>query len=469
MNNSRSSHTILAGAGRIDITPAMGIQIAGDIGRYRPVEEIRDPLYAKALVVEGNGKRVCIVQADLALMTQGYGDKIRHSAAERFGLAPEAIMLHATQTHSTPALGHELISEEYKDLPAEAWFLRGGDERYHPVAVKGILDAIEKALTNLRPVSMMAGRGVDGRVAFNRRFIMRDGTGKTHPGNCNPDVLQTEGPIDPEVGVMLFVDDNGDRIAALLHHTCHPVHGYPQRWVSAGWPGAWAKNARNIFGSQCVPLVLNGFCGNIHHCNHLDPNQTDNYIEMAQKLTETTQRIAMQNMRGIPAGKLNYVMQTIKLDRRKLDAAELEAARKLLADHPEPIWLDKDKTSVHWDWVYAVALMDLSNHYKRSSFYDYPVQAIRLGDVAIVGIPGEPFVEEQLRIKLKSPAPFTFCAHMTNGCAGYIPTERAFTYGGYETRTANWSCLAPDSLTRIGDAVLEQLQTLFREREKHEI
>ena len=463
MKDSSCAHGWKAGAAQVDITPEKGIQIAGDIGRYRPVEEIRDSLFAKALAIEGNGKRVCIVQMDLTMLEQKYGDIIRHSAAERFDMDPESIILHATQTHSTPALGHELISDEYNNLPPEAWFLHGGDERYHPIAIQGILEAIEKALANMRPIGMMAGRGIDGRVAFNRRYIMRNGTGQTHPGNCDPNILQAEGPVDPEVGVMLFIDDNGARIAALLHHTCHPCHGYPLRWVSAGWPGAWARNTQNIFGSQCVSLVLNGFCGNIHHRNHLDPSQTDNYTDMAQKLTETTQKIVMQNMREIPSDTLAYAMQTIKLDRRKPDAAEFKAAKKLLAEHPDPMWTDKAKTSVHWDWVYAVALMDLSNHYKKSPLYDYPVQVIRLGDVSIVGIPGEPFVEEQLRIKLKSPAPFTFCAHMANGSAGYIPTERAFAYGGYETRTANWSCLAPDSLTRIGDFAIQMLQKLHKQ------
>lgn len=450
-----------AGAAQVDITPEMGIQIAGDIGRYRPVEEIRDPLNAKALVIEGDGKRVCIVQVDLAMIDRKHSELIRHSAADRFDLDPDSIMLHATQTHSTPSLGNELLSDEYKGLPPEAWFLPGGDERYHPVAVKGILDAIEKALANLRPISMMAGRGIDGRVSFNRRFIMRDGTGTTHPAKCDPNILHTEGAVDPEVGVMLFVDDKGDRIAALLHHTCHPCHGYPLRWISAGWPGAWARNTQRIFGTQCVSLVLNGFCGNIHHCNHLDPNQDDNHIDMAQKLTGTTQKIISNNMRDVPANNLAYSMKSIKLDRRKLSAAELEAARKLLAKHPEPMWTDSAKTSIHWDWAYAITTMDLAEQYAKSALYEFPVQAIRLGDVAILGIPGEPFVEEQLRIKLRSPVPFTFCAHMANGSAGYIPTERAFTYGGYETRTANWSCLAPDSLTRIGDCAIEMLQNIY--------
>ena len=267
MNHLTYSKNWKAGAAKVDITPKKGIQLAGDIGRLRPVEEILDPLFAKALVVEHSGKRACFVQMDLTIITRRFSDKIKADVRKKFGLSPESIMLHATQTHSTPSLGHECISEEYKGLPPELWYLRGGDERYFPVAVKGIIGAIGKALANLQPVTIMVGRGVDGRVAFNRRFIMRDRKAKTHPGNCNPNVLYTEGPIDPEVGVILFANIKGERIAALLHHTCHPVHGYNNRKVTAGWPGVWATNIQKLLGQNCISLVINGFCGNMpaHH------------------------------------------------------------------------------------------------------------------------------------------------------------------------------------------------------------
>ena len=58
---SDSKYAVRAGAGMADITPAMGIQITGDIGRYRPVEEIRELLYARALIIESGGALACVV------------------------------------------------------------------------------------------------------------------------------------------------------------------------------------------------------------------------------------------------------------------------------------------------------------------------------------------------------------------------------------------------------------------------
>ena len=165
-----------AGASMVDITPAMGIQLAGDIGRYRPVEEIRDPLYARALVLEADGWRVLLLSLDLLDINPPYHTRIRQEAARRFGLDPAAIMIHAVQNHAAPGIGHGIISEAYP-LSDALWFARGGDDRYTPVAIEGILTAIGQACAALRPVRVQAGRGVDGRVAFNRRFVMRDGNG----------------------------------------------------------------------------------------------------------------------------------------------------------------------------------------------------------------------------------------------------------------------------------------------------
>jgi len=450
-----------AGAAQVDITPAMGTQIAGDIGRRRPVEEIRDPLYAKALVLETGGKRVCWLSLDILAISRHWADEIRGQAAKRFGLDADAVMVHVVQNHASPSIGNLFVWEDdCRWFPREYPWLIGGDDRYTPVAIEGTLTAIEGALAALQPATLKVGRGVDGRVAFNRRFIMRDGSGRSHPPNCDPNILCTEGPIDPEIGVMLFTAENGKTLAACLHHTCHPVHGYPQRWVSAGWPGAWSDGVRRLCGNDCVALVFNGFCGNVHHHNHLDPAFRDDYQEMGRKLTESTERI-LPGLRTVDEPLLDWRVQNLRIPMRSPTDAEIAEARQLLAKHPQPIWKDEAKTAVEWDWVYAATRLDLKEHYDRDPMFDYILQVFRLSDVALVVAGGEPFVEEQLRIKRESPAPFTFTAHMSNGYVGYIPTREALVRGGYETRVSNGSKLAPEALQMIGDASLAMIRELF--------
>lgn len=460
---------LLAGAGMADITPEKGIQIAGSIGLYRPVEEIRDPIYAHALVLQVNEKKVCILSLDLLAITRKWADEIRQQACARFGFEPDAVMVHVVQNHAAPSLGHSFVweTDEFNLFPKEHPWLLGGDDRYNPVVLAGALKAIEKASVSLQPVQVMVGRGVDGRVAFNRRFVLRNGTVKTHPANCQSDILYCEGPVDPEVGVVTFTTKNGSIVAMLLHHTCHPTHGYPQRWISGGWPGAWAHEIQKRYGQECIPIVLNGFCGNIHHYNHLDPNFKDDYLEMGRKLAWTTEQVIKKGMKAVEPLFLEWQTKWMRIPLRRPTESELAEARQMLKEHPEPVWKnDGDKTAATWDWVYAACQLDLVAHIERDPFFDYYVQVFRLGNIGIPAVPGEPFVEEQLRIKLKSPASFTFCAHMSNEYVGYIPTEEAFQRGGYETRTCNGSKLAPDALRTIGDCILELLKQLFHNTEK---
>ncbi len=461
----KGKETLRAGAAMADITPDLGIQIAGDIGRYRPVEEIREPLYARCLVIETPGKRVCWLSLDVLAISRKWADVIKKQAAARHGFDPDAIMVHVVQNHAAPAVGHFFVFDEddYGLFPREYPWLLGGDERYNPVCVSGALAAIDKAVAALEPATLRIGRGVDGRVAFNRRFVMRDGSGQAHPPLCDPDILHCEGPSDPEVGVMTFTGADGRTFAALLHHTCHPVHGYPERWVSSGWPGAWCDGVRDLLGGECVTLLMNGFCGNIHHRNHLDPGYRDDYPAMGRKLTETTAAV-LKRMEPVDAPILDWRMKPLRIPLRSPTAREVTEARRLLKEHPEPMWTDAGKTAVAWDWVYAATRIDLAIKVRKTPFYDYPVQVFRLGDLALVAVPGEPFVEEQLRIKLASPAAFTFTAHMSNAYVGYLPTLEAFRRGGYETRTGAGSKLAPEALSMVGDTAIALLKKLFTAR-----
>ena len=142
------------------------------------------------------------------------------------------------------------------------------------------------------------------------------------------------------------------------------------------------------------------------------------------------------------------------------------SARRLLKEHPQPMWKDAEKTAVEWDWVYAAMQIDLDAHVRRTPTFDYPLQVFRLGNTALVSVPGEPFVEEQLRIKLASPAAFTFMAHMSNSFMATVTALRgaglqAFARGGYETQTSAGSKLAPEALGMIGDAAIGMLNDMF--------
>jgi len=87
------------------------------------------------------------------------------------------------------------------------------------------------------------------------------------------------------------------------------------------------------------------------------------------------------------------------------------------------------------------------------------VQAIRLGDdTALVGLPGEVFVELGLAIKQASPFANTMVIELSQDCPDYVPTRKAFAEGSYETVC---SCVEPgggEMLVASAVRLLKQLK-----------
>src|SRR5262249_1664890 len=85
---------------------------------------------------------------------------------------------------------------------------------------------------------------------------------------------------------------------------------------------------------------------------------------------------------------------------------------------------------------------------EREETWDYEIQVLRIDRAALVGLPGEPFVEAELQIKLASPTFPTYVVHNTS-YAAYIPTPQAFQHGGYETKAGLISKFAPEAFDLI--------------------
>ena len=134
----------------------------------------------------------------------------------------------------------------------------------------------------------------------------------------------------------------------------------------------------------------------------------------------------------------------------------------MLVQHPTPMWKEGGEgIAADWGWVFAVGRIDLDRLVRQDPYFDYEIQAFRIGDFALVAWNGTVFVEAQLRLKMESPAARTFVANMSNGYAGYVPTRRALERGGYETWTSSNSKLAPEALDMIVDSSVDLLGRLF--------
>jgi hypothetical protein len=85
------------------------------------------------------------------------------------------------------------------------------------------------------------------------------------------------------------------------------------------------------------------------------------------------------------------------------------------------------------------------------------IQAMALGPVTWISLPGEPFVETGLVLKAGGAA---FVLGYTNGWIGYLPLRRTYDEGGYEVGLGAWSRVAPGSAERLEAKAAEVLRRL---------
>ncbi len=159
------------------------------------------------------------------------------------------------------------------------------------------IEAIKLANSSLQHVKLGAGSGIEGRFAFNRRGVKKDGSvimpGSQWQTPLGPTWIKyIEGPIDPELGVIALQTEQMQIVAVMINYTCHPVNVFtkPVPIVSADWPGALADSIQETYGKKCVPLILNGACGNINPWNHFDPEYKPDHLYMGKGLAETSKK-----------------------------------------------------------------------------------------------------------------------------------------------------------------------------------
>lgn len=447
-----------AGAALVDITPPAGTHLSGSgCGEHRPAQSVLDPLFAKAIVFESSDRRTCIVTLDVTIITSDYTDKIRSAISERTGVPLEAIMVHVLQTHSAPSLGYFMLDPDFPmETTPETEYLRGAESAYADFAAEAAVRAAVEAEGNLQSVRIGLGRGILGDLAFNRRGVRRDGTitmpkprGRENQPFGITDLCYLEGPIDPEVGVLCVQDMDMRPLAFLLHYTCHPVNVFGNSdtyyAVSSDWPGAWTQEIQRVFGKDTVPLVINGCCGNINPWHPFDPDCRPDHRRMGRELAKMSERI-IYNMTFTSTATLDWKIEDIVLRYRDIPSERLKEVEEILKKDPQPPREESGEVNPRWFRAASTRSVELCR--EREPEFLYEIQVLRVGNLAIVGLPGEPFVEGQLEIKTNSAAPYIFVAHLTTHYVGYLPTRDAYARGGHEANedVTYWAKLAPGSL-----------------------
>ncbi|NOZ22857.1 MAG: hypothetical protein GXP25_17405 [Planctomycetes bacterium] len=408
------STELKAGVSQVNITPPVGCDLTGFGGREFPALGVNDDLFARALVLDDGEMKIAIVTTDLLGLDFDLVEEIREAVEQHTGIPGANVMLPSSHTHSGPAT----ISIGLGDR----------DEHCAQVTKMKIIGAVRTACDSMKPATVGCTReavrcGVNRREVRDGRMVLGD----------NP-----HGELAPYVDVLRVDDADGHMLAVLFSHAAHPVVlGGDSYLISADFPGYAVDTVERAFDGTTVALFAQGCCGNINSMLRGTPADAR---ALGRMLGGAVIKAAatLETAAGGPIGCAREVVQ-LPLQQPLPEAEaekELAKAEQGLKDALATRHAGRIRVARRFrDW--AREMLALAKEGQKDRARAFEIQALRLGDIVFVGLPGEVFVEYQLWIDRQSPFTSTFVFGYTNGVIGYVPTADAFPKGGYEVETAH--------------------------------
>lgn len=436
---------IRVGFGTACITPQPGKEIPGLFER-RFALGVYDDLYARAVVVDDEERCVALVHVDAIVVPEPVVAEARKEVERLCGVPGKNCMIAATHTHSGGPICSLLTSEV--------------DPEYPTFVARQIASAVCEASRRAQAGFVGVGAAHASGVAFNRRFVMRDGKHRTHPGKLDPDMVRPAGPEDATVTVVSFYDPDTLRPqGCIVNFACHATHmnGY---LFSADYVKWVVDTLQAVYGRGFGVVYLNGACGDVTQVD----NQSPRPVEMGPYWAERTGRVvgaaALQAIaRTDPYNEATVAARvaTLRAAVRKTPEPALKAARELLARKPV--------TPRDVETVFAREVLEVEKIRRRTPTRPLEVLGIRIADALFWGAPGELFQAFALAVRDASPFPHTCCVELAGGYNGYICTDEAFAGGGYEVRTARSSLLAPETGAALVKTASRLASDMFRQAE----
>jgi neutral ceramidase len=408
-----------AGFGISTITPKVGAELAGYSNRAGPSTGIHDDLHSRALVVEGDDSIWALSANEICFLSQLTVTRIRERVAERTPIPESNVFISTVHTHSGP----------YDDNPEE-W--------EQPLADL-VGDAIEQAYQNRVPARIGAGRGRLDGWTINRRFIDR--------------------PTDPGMAVLKVEDLEGKVLGLLVNWNCHAVVlGYDNLLISADFPGVASTELEGQLGGDAVVLFVPGGTGDVNPLTSgVRAKLTGEYTigTMVEGVhyygtAETEPRFHIGDRGGGTFDEVDELGKAVAQEAWKI-AQTIQTGKAARAP-----WMRSARVQIRRDD--APPLED-TRILKRAGLDwrgEVEVAALGVGEVALVGQPGEIFSESALEIKRRL-GEMGFGVPMVSGYANgffvYLPPTNAFREGGYEVKWAQTLGLRDDVQQAMWQAI----------------
>jgi len=428
---------LAVGAARRRITPPLWVPYltSSGSGTHAPFQSVHDDLFARALVLDDGRDAIAVLAVDSigydnALLGPGrdFTAELRRKVAASTMLKPDAVMLAATHSHSTPETIGLTPFREVRGAPE--WL-----ENHLGELAATIIEAWRSRV----PARARAGVTKVEGIARYRRIRLRNGKESRQGPLPPPGDVAIPWRLDEDLNILHFERDNGAPLAVLLNYTAHPVVAMLLPHVSADYPGAaTALVERELPGVVC--LFTNGCAGNVNSV------KVATNFDDVQSIGTLLGRAALGKLRELkPLAEPALAHRSVELTLAPRDCPPRAEAEKAAAKNPTA----KNRLLLRLAKKLAEGPLRAE------------VQAMRLGPVRWISLPGEPFVEIGFALKT---AGATFVVGYANGWLGYFPIRRAYDEGGYETGVGAWSRVAPGSAERLESAAGDCLRSISNER-----
>lgn len=389
-----SAADLKAGVAKIDITPPVGTQLWGYFDRLAGAEGTLDPLFARVLVLEAGDRRLAYVDLDLG-RTFGPAslDRLRTAAKQRDGI--DDLIVQATHTHAGP-----VILDEYPTGPPP----------WETAALDRIEHAINDAAQHAVPVRLGVGYGA-AYIGYNRRLVNPDGSISMLWSNTTK--VPTS-PVDPLVSVLRIDQMDGQPLAILVNYAAHPVtFGSDDLRYSADFPGVMCNVVEQAFDGKPMAFFVQGAPGDINVFDAGTPINLD-VLGRRDWAGQTLAKAAIATAQQIhtvadPDPRIDFTEDSIAFKLRW--DAEKFRQEELHELGPQAFGIFAPPIRETWNLPVTTALINRK--------------------IAIVGLPGEPFVDFQTDFRARCPVSDCFFLGYTNGYYGYFPTLKAAAEGGY--------------------------------------
>lgn len=430
------------GVAAVNITPPPGTPLAGYY-HERPCEGVLDELFAKAAVFDDGQTKAALVVCDLVTLPRHTVLEARRQIAERTDVPASNVMIAATHSHTGPVLVRHSALDAV--MGADSPLAR----QYNAELPERIARAVADANSRLVPARVAFARETEPRIAFNRRYWMKDGSVGWNPGKLNPNILRPAGPIDPEVGVVYFESPEGRPLLTFVNYALHPDTTGGTR-ASADFPGALARRLAEVKGPDMLTIFANGACGDV---NHIDvrwaaPQSGPQEANRIGTILAAAVLSAYTRLQPLGEATLRVRSETVQLALPEVSEAALERAREVAKLGAKASFLER---------VEAYKALDVAA--RAGKPWEVEVQVFALGgELAWVSMPGELFVEPGLNLKAASPFRQTHIVELANGAIGYIPKRSAYAEGNYEVAAARCAIGCAEQLVAAALRLLDLLR-----------